>query len=179
MTEQKESKIQTKRVSYQSPFSGFSSQDLSILYNSNIERGKMYSTFGTFRNTYSNEEESKKGAIDHIILEELKEFRQESIAKLTSLEEASQEIKKLQQQLYENTQKLCELQQQLDTKTQAISNLLTARRNAKYVYYTGVGTGVASGLAGLVFNNLIYAIIGVGIVLTAITGLWEAKKNEW
>lgn len=115
--------------------------------------------------TYGSEEESRDAAINNIILQEIKELRRESKDGFESLEEANIENIKLHQELKESTQ--------------AISNLLIARKNTKRIYYLGLFTGITSGIGGGIFNNFIYIIVGAGITLTAITGLWEAKQNEW
>ena len=115
--------------------------------------------------TYSNEKESRDDAINQIILQEIKELRTENKYGFESLEEANLKITKLQEELKENTQ--------------TIRDLLLARKNAKRIYFLGLFTGITTGIGGAVFNNFIYIIVGAGIVLTAITGLWEAKQNEW
>lgn len=99
------------------------------------------------------------------ILAKLQSQHKEVIGKFDSLEEADQEIKRLQQQL--------------NAKTQLISDLIIARKNTKRIYYVGLFAGITSSIGGAVFNNLLYLIVGVGITLTTITGLWDAKQNEW
>ena len=136
------------------------------LENSNLWRPFVYqpSTFLSEK-TYSNEIESRDDAINKIILQEMREHRLESKDSFESLEKANLVITKLQKELTENTQ--------------MIRDLLLARKNAKRIYFFGLFTGITSGIGGAVFNNFIYIIIGAGIALTAIAGLWEAKQNEW
>jgi hypothetical protein len=87
--------------------------------------------------------------------------QEESGDKFASLEEANKENKKLQLELAE--------------KTQLYYDLLYARKYEKRIYYMGLGTGIASSLAGLIYNNLLYVIVGVGVAITAVTGLREAR----
>lgn len=115
--------------------------------------------------TYSNVKESIDDATTQTILQELKEFRSENKDSLEDLKEANIKITKLQEKLMENTQ--------------TIGDLLLARKNAKRIYFIGLFTGITSGIGGAVFNNFIYIIVGAGVALTAIAGLWEAKQNDW
>lgn len=159
MTEQKESKIPTKKAT------GFSLFDYGALgrLKENYFSGSYYYPAGLGR-TYGTEKESREGAIDNIILDEIKEFRRESKDSFASLDEKSQKIEKLQRELNE--------------KTQAISELLAVRKNTKNVYYIGLLTGIIGIIAGF-FSNFVYTLAGLSITITASVGIYEARKNKW
>jgi hypothetical protein len=61
--------------------------------------------------------------------------------------------------------------------SEQINELLIARKNANRIYYAGTTVGVITGLAGLLFGNILYIFVGFGIFLTSITGILEAKRN--
>ena len=121
----------------------------------------------------NNEPLQKTNATDALVREalfQIIEFRREHQLQYDSLLTANLEIKKQQSEILQ-------LQNNLREKTEDINDLLLTRKNANRIYYAGVATGIISGVGGAVFNNFVYLFVGFGICITALTGLWEAKRN--
>ncbi len=66
-----------------------------------------------------------------------------------------------------------------DEKNEAIKSLKLAQVNANHMYYIGLITGIISGVGGIFYDNFLFVIVGISVVLTAFTGLLETKQNEW
>jgi hypothetical protein len=112
-----------------------------------------------------------------VILEKVLEKQLESQLnplkeQMTSLNECTvEEIRQLRKELLSVNHELLE-------KNKSIEKLLIARKNTKRVYYVGLLTGLLS-IFGGIFIDIIYAIVGIGIAITALVGLYEARENGW
>ena len=86
--------------------------------------------------------------------------------------------KTLKKDIKTETHTIIELQREMNEREKAIEELLIVRKNTKNVYYIGLLTGIAGIVMGM-FNNVMYALAGLGIAITAIVGIYDAKKNKW
>lgn len=87
-------------------------------------------------------------------------------------------IASLEARVSEAEYKLLESQKDILRKGDEIEDLLTSRKNTRNVYYIGAVAGMGGVVVGL-FSNLFYSVAGIGVLLTAIAGLIEARKNGW
>ena len=81
--------------------------------------------------------------------------------------------------LNEKDVKITKLQRKLDEKEKYIQEVLDARRDTKVIYYIGLLTGIVGIGIGFLVNNILYVFSGLAILIIAINGLYEARKNKW
>lgn len=81
-------------------------------------------------------------------------------------------------EVQKSNREIMSIQHEMIEREKAIEELLITRKNTKNVYYVGLLTGIVGIIAGF-FSNIIYSIAGVGVAITAIVGIIEAKKNKW
>lgn len=89
--------------------------------------------------------------------------------------ESTSDIKRELQSSY---RKIISLQNEINERDKAIEELLITRKNTKNIYYVGLLTGGAGIIAGI-FTNIVYAIAGLCVAVTALVGIYEAKRNNW
>lgn len=92
----------------------------------------------------------------------------------TSMESVSD----IKRELQSSNREIISLQNEMNEREKAIEELLITRKNTKNVYYMGLLTGIAGIIAGI-FINIVYAIAGLCVAVTAIVGIHEAKRNNW
>ena len=94
------------------------------------------------------------------LVNEIKEQREEATHRFDSLDSANEEIIRLQTKLKDLQSKIVKFQTEIPK-----------------IYPTGAIFGVAGTVYGIFTANLIYLSVGLGVTITAITGILEAKIN--
>jgi lipid II:glycine glycyltransferase (peptidoglycan interpeptide bridge formation enzyme) len=94
------------------------------------------------------------------ILKEVKKHREETTHRFDSLDSANEEIIRLQTKLKDLQSKIVKFQTEIPK-----------------IYPAGAIFGVAGTVYGIFTTNLIYLCVGLGMAITAITGILEAKIN--
>ena len=89
-----------------------------------------------------------------------------------------QSKEELKRELFFTKKEIISLHNEMSARETAIEELLVVRKNTKNVYYAGFFIGLLGIIAGI-FSNIIYFIAGLGVALTALVGIYEAKKNNW
>ena len=104
----------------------------------------------------------------------------DQLAKMTSkiIEHTTTEVQTSKHEIMSLQNEIISLQHEMNKREKSIEDLLITRKNTKNVYYVGLLTGIIGIIAGF-FNNIIYGIAGLGVAITAIVGIYEAKKNKW
>lgn len=90
----------------------------------------------------------------------LEEHTKETTHRFNSLDSANEEIIRLQTKLKDLQSKIVKFQTEIPK-----------------IYPTGAIFGVAGTVYGIFTANLIYLSVGLGVTITAITGILEAKIN--
>jgi len=94
------------------------------------------------------------------ILKEVKKHRGEATLRFDSLDSANEEIIRLQTELNDLQSKIVKFQTEIPK-----------------IYYAGAIFGAAGTAFGIFTINLIYLSVGLGMTITAIIGILEAKIN--
>ena len=94
------------------------------------------------------------------LLKEMKEHREEATHRFDSLDSANEEINRLQTELIDLQSKIVKFQTEIPK-----------------IYPAGAIFGVAGTVYGIFTANLIYLCVGLGMAITAIIGILEAKIN--
>lgn len=135
-----------------------------------LEEGRLKTTLTT-----SSNEEGLETLIGRVVKNELETQLNPLKDYMDNMNDNSEytvmEIKKLRKELLSVNNQLLE-------KNERIEKLLTARKNTKRIYYTGLIMGLLSIVGGL-FLDFMFIIIGIGIAATALVGIHEARENGW
>lgn len=107
-------------------------------------------------------------AIKEIIEGHNKETMGSSEELKKALNETISELKKTQKELVSTR-----------TKLETAQALIEMRRAHKTTFSIGVAIGIITLIIGLLRSNLLYSILGFGILLTSSTAMYEAHKNGW
>ena len=94
------------------------------------------------------------------ILNEVKKLREETTPRLNSLDSGNKEMIRLQTELNDLQSKIVKFQTEIPK-----------------IYYVGAIFGAAGTAFGIFTANLIYLSVGLGMAITAIIGILEAKIN--
>jgi hypothetical protein len=94
------------------------------------------------------------------ILNEVKKLRGETTPRLNSIDSTNKEMIRLQTELNDLQSKIVKFQTEIPK-----------------IYYVGAIFGAAGTAFGIFTANLIYLSVGLGVAITAIIGLLEAKIN--
>jgi hypothetical protein len=141
---------------------------LSVSTFSNVTLNKTWIGETTF---YDRRQETK-WELEKEILKQVTELRKENKLQYESIIAANLEIKK-------QNETILRLEKEVSEKTTEINEILHARENTKNLFWVGIGSGIVSGVFGLISSNIFYVLIGGGVSATSLTGLIEAKRNNW
>lgn len=120
--------------------------------------------------------EETPNSINSITPEDLKNQTKSIMNHITKTSmEATTDIKR---ELQSSHRKVISLQNEINERNKAIEELLITRKNTKNIYYVGLLTGGVGIIAGI-FINIVYAIAGLCVAVTALAGIYEAKRNNW
>ena len=114
------------------------------------------------------EEETQTSSISEVtekeilneLLKEMKKHREETVLRFDSLDSANAEILRLQRELNDLQSKIVKFQIEIPK-----------------IYYVGTIFGAIGTAFGIFTTNLIYLCVGLGMAITAIIGIFEAKVN--
>lgn len=107
-----------------------------------------------------------------IIREIIEEHTRETVA-------SSEDLKKA---LKDTIVELARTRKELaSTREELVSTreLIEMRRAHKTTFSIGLVIGIITLIIGLFGSNLLYSILGLGILLTSGTAMYEAHKNDW
>lgn len=101
-----------------------------------------------------------------------KEFENEVLKDLVEFLKNQNEY--LQKEVSEKMDKFYVLQRKA---IELQKELIDFQAKTSGIYYLGAGFGVVSFILGIALSNILFSFMGVGILITALVGIWEDKRN--